>query len=158
MSKVVFSETGYSILGLSEDGRLGERVMTLAEWDIETAESRILLEINEPLVWAALSSDARTLATQTEDDIIRVWDTASAQCVRLLKGSAASCGVLRMMDTHSLALARGIETAFVCSQTGEARAWFPESVRVKPDTDGTSWVGFAGNRLCILRLERGVGH
>ena len=88
-----------------EVGRHSRRGTLLAAW-----ESRLLTGHTGPIESVAISGDGSVVVSASADETVKVWDSATGQCIHTLTGhSGRVCAIAVSADGH-LAISGGIDT------------------------------------------------
>ena len=105
-----------------------------------------LLQGNQGVVGAvALSPDGRHALTGGKEQVVRLWDVATGECLRVFEGHNSEVTALRFSPDGTFALSGGF---------GEARIWHLDWDLAPSGPSGPDWDAAAGPHLEAF-LERG---
>ena len=127
------------------------------------------------------SPDGRRIVSRSWDDMVRVWDVASGECLEVrqgfgdvdattmageedadssewfvvIEGSGDIAAIAVGGETFPWrAMKRNLETLVEPASGGEAIAWFPAALfHIATQPSGSIWAGSVDNHLYLVRLE-----
>jgi hypothetical protein len=110
----------------------------------------------------ATSADGRTIVSGSADDIVRIWDATTGECLEVRRGTnhVAAIAASNIQD-HFNVHVRGIETVIEQAATGQKVAWYPAAPLANPNSErlvvssptGNAWAIAVGKNLQLFTVE-----